>query len=145
MQKNTLLVILIIFHFQSFIIRRKKRMANPDLHRDDESIAFPPVKWKTDPFSKFLFMRGQGDQETVANISIAIKVMKSYYVSMPVFPAYGMQLVSAYLVSVRFKEEHIEMWNSLPICYDFLDFTKNIWFEFNTNSIWTEMCYFEYG
>ena len=79
-------------------------MANPDLHRDDESIAFPPVKWKTDPFSKFLFMRGQGDQETVANISIAIKVMKSYYVSMPVFPAYGMQLVSAYLVSVRFKK-----------------------------------------
>ena len=54
-------------------------------------------------------MRGQGDQETVANISIAIKVMKSYYVSMPVFPAYGMQLVSAYLVSVRFKEEHIEI------------------------------------
>ena len=77
-------------------------MANPDLHRDDESIAFAPIKWKTDALSKSLFLKGQQDEKTVANISIAIKVMRSYYVSMPVFPAYGMQLVSAYLVKVSF-------------------------------------------
>ena len=80
--------------------RRRKRRVNNDLHQDDESIAFPPIKWKTDKASRLLFVKGHDDKTTIANVTVAIKVMKSYYSTMPVFSAYGMPLVSAYLIKV---------------------------------------------
>ena len=70
------------------------------MHQDDESIAFPPIKWKTDKASRLLFVKGHDDKTTIANVTVAIKVMKSYYSTMPVFSAYGMPLVSAYLIKV---------------------------------------------
>ena len=90
------------------IRKRRKRRVNNDLHQDDESIAFPPIKWKTERKGKqrLLFVKGQDDKTTVANVTIAIKVMKSYYRSMPVFSAYGMPLISAYLIQVRVLLTH---------------------------------------
>ena len=94
------------------------------MHQDDESVAFPPIKWKTEKKGKqrLLFVKGQDDKSTVANVTIAIKVMKSYYRSMPVFSAYGMPLISAYLIQVRtiiwqsnvFKHNLCTLWPSVP-------------------------------
>ena len=105
------------------------------MHQDDESIAFPPIKWKTDKASRLLFVKGHDDKTTIANVTVAIKVMKSYYNTMPVFSAYGMPLVSAYLIKVIIVLlDWLDTFET-DICFS-LDFAIHFWFEWKFDKIW---------
>ena len=116
--------------------RRRKRHINNDLHQDDESVAFPPIKWKTDKASRLLFLKGHDDKSTIAIVTIAIKVMKSYHRTMPVFSAYGMPLISAYLIKVTFGLLYLSNTFETEVWISRLYNISLIWVQVSLDLIW---------
>ena len=82
-------------------IHRTKRGTEVDLHLDNDPVlvhdAILPYMPKE---QRYLLIKGIKDDKTVVNVSVTIKFSPDYRGMMPVFPRYGLQLVSSYLIHV---------------------------------------------